>query len=92
MHFSGLWGLVNNAGIFGDLGPMEWSTRKDFQRVLNVNTFGHIEVTLAFLPLLRKSCSRLIFTCSIIGRMACYGTGAYATSKYAIEAFGDVCR
>ena len=32
--FSGLWGLVNNAGIVGHIaGPPEWHTAADFQQV-----------------------------------------------------------
>lgn len=87
-----LWGLLNNAGVFGDLGPVEWSSKEDFIKVFEVNVYGSIRMTRAFLPLLKLSRGRLVFTTSIIGRMASYGTGTYAASKFALEAFGDACR
>ena len=37
---SGLWGIVNNAGITGGLGPSAWLKRSDYQCVLDVNTLG----------------------------------------------------
>jgi NAD(P)-dependent dehydrogenase (short-subunit alcohol dehydrogenase family) len=49
----GLSGLVNNAGI-GVLGPVEYVPLDRFRRQLEVNFFGHIAVTQAFLPLLRR--------------------------------------
>ena len=32
-NVAGLWGLVNNAGIPGALGPAEWLQRKDYEKV-----------------------------------------------------------
>ncbi len=34
---SGLWALVNNAGVMGPIGPMEWQTVDNF---LEVTTFS----------------------------------------------------
>ena len=49
---SGLWAVVNNAGISGNkIGPSEWLSRDDFLDVMNTNFFGMINVTKAFLPL-----------------------------------------
>ena len=31
LHFSGLWGLVNNAAIQGLVGPAEWLTKDNYQ-------------------------------------------------------------
>ncbi|KAI8503164.1 Retinol dehydrogenase 5 [Branchiostoma belcheri] len=40
----GLWGLVNNAGIFGPIGSVEWPSIADYQksrgRVVNVSSVG----------------------------------------------------
>src|SRR5262245_33301104 len=49
----GLDGLVNNAGIVKP-GPLEYQPIADFRRQLEVNLFGHVMVTQAFLPLIRR--------------------------------------
>lgn len=54
MFITGLWGVVNNAGI--DLyGDVEFLTLDLYRRVADVNLFGTISVTKTFLPLIRKS-------------------------------------
>jgi NAD(P)-dependent dehydrogenase (short-subunit alcohol dehydrogenase family) len=47
--------LVNNAGIPGSFAPADELTAADALAVYDVNVFGIIRVTHAFLPLLRKS-------------------------------------
>nr|XP_060620152.1 17-beta-hydroxysteroid dehydrogenase type 6-like [Anolis sagrei ordinatus] len=87
----GLWGLVNNAGIFGSACPNEWLTKEDFEKVLNVNLLGLIDVTLQMLPLLRKAKGRVVNVASILGRLSFCG-GGYCPSKYGVEAFSDSLR
>ncbi|XP_057557840.1 retinol dehydrogenase 5 [Hippopotamus amphibius kiboko] len=88
---AGLFGLVNNAGVAGIIGPTPWQTREDFQRVLDVNTLGPIGVTLALLPLLRQARGRVINVASVLGRLAANG-GGYCVSKFGLEAFSDSLR
>ncbi|XP_007467829.1 PREDICTED: 11-cis retinol dehydrogenase isoform X2 [Lipotes vexillifer] len=88
---TGLFGLVNNAGMAGIIGPTPWQTQEDFQRVLNVNTLGPIGVTLALLPLLRQAQGRVINITSVLGRLAANG-GGYCVSKFGLEAFSDSLR
>nr|AAG44849.1 microsomal retinol dehydrogenase [Branchiostoma lanceolatum] len=88
----GLWGLVNNAGIFGPLGSVEWSSIADYQAVLNVNLLGMINVTKTFLPLLKKSRGRVVNVASGAGRVAVPFQGPYSVSKFAVEGFSDVLR
>ncbi|XP_010803418.1 retinol dehydrogenase 5 isoform X1 [Bos indicus] len=88
---AGLFGLVNNAGVAGIIGPTPWQTREDFQRVLNVNTLGPIGVTLALLPLLLQARGRVINITSVLGRLAANG-GGYCVSKFGLEAFSDSLR
>ncbi|KAI8520660.1 Dehydrogenase/reductase SDR member 9 [Branchiostoma belcheri] len=80
----GLWGLVNNAGIFGTMGHIEWQSREDYVRTFDVNLFGLVDVTRTFLPLLRKAGGRVINISSIYGRND-PGSGAYGASKFAVE-------
>lgn len=87
----GLWGLVNNAGISVPIGPVEWMQLEDFKKVLDVNLFGLIEVTLKCLPLLKKARGRVVNVASILGRLSLTG-GGYCLSKYGVEAFSDSLR
>lgn len=84
----GLWGLVNNAGIAIPTAPNEWLSKDDFVKVLNVNLVGLIEVTLSFLPLVRRARGRVVNVASVMGRIAFFG-GGYCPSKYGVEAFSD---
>lgn len=88
---TGLFGLVNNAGVAGVIGPTTWLTRDDFQHVLNVNTLGPIGVTLALLPLLQQARGRVVNITSVLGRLAANG-GGYCVSKFGLEAFSDSLR
>lgn len=54
LSFSGLWALVNNAGI-DSFGDVEFCTMDMYRRVAEVNLFGMVHVTKALLPLLRHS-------------------------------------
>ncbi|XP_064408371.1 retinol dehydrogenase 5 [Latimeria chalumnae] len=87
----GLWGLVNNAGRAIPIGPTEWMRIDDFQKVLSVNLMGMIEVSLTFLPLVKKAKGRIVNTSSVLGRIAANG-GAYCLSKYGVESFSDSLR
>ncbi|XP_055070555.2 retinol dehydrogenase 1 [Misgurnus anguillicaudatus] len=87
----GLWGLVNNAGISIPIGPTEWMDLEDFKKVLDVNLMGVIEVTLKFLPLLKKARGRVVNVASILGRLSLIG-GGYCLSKWGVEAFSDSLR
>ncbi|XP_058413858.1 retinol dehydrogenase 16-like [Diceros bicornis minor] len=87
----GLWGLVNNAGIFMPTAPNEWLTKQDFMKILNVNLLGMIEVTLSLLPLVRRARGRVVNVSSVLGRVSFLG-GGYCISKYGVEAFSDSLR
>nr|KAG5705196.1 hypothetical protein BaRGS_011222 [Batillaria attramentaria] len=87
----GLWGVVNNAGIFGYPVISEWLTRDDYVKVLSVNLFGMIDVTRVFLPLVRKERGRVVNMASIAGRFA-LSPAPYYVSKYGVEAFSDCLR
>jgi NAD(P)-dependent dehydrogenase (short-subunit alcohol dehydrogenase family) len=88
---AGLDGLVNNAGI-GVPGPLETIPMEDFRRQVEVNMIGHVAVTKAMLPTIRKAPGRIVFISSIGGRIAFPMNGSYHAAKFAIEAVGDVFR
>jgi NAD(P)-dependent dehydrogenase (short-subunit alcohol dehydrogenase family) len=87
----GLDGLVNNAGI-GVPGPLETLPMGDFRRQVEVNLMGHVAVTKAMLPAIRRARGRIVFIGSIGGRIAFPLNGAYHVAKFGIEAAGDVFR
>src|SRR5262245_43775291 len=64
----GLAGLVNKAGIVRP-GPLEFQPIAEFREQLEVNLFGHIMVTQAFLPLIRRGGGRLVNVGSVGGRL-----------------------
>ncbi len=87
-----LYGIVNNAGI-AVLGPLEFIPLEKIRHQFEVNLFGHIAVTQAFLPFLRDSGKgRIINISSISGFVAFPFFGPYASSKFAIEAFSEALR
>jgi NAD(P)-dependent dehydrogenase (short-subunit alcohol dehydrogenase family) len=90
---AGLTAVVNNAGIAVG-GPVEYLPLDDWRRQFEVNVIGHVAVTQAVLPLLRKSGARgrIVFIGSIGGRVASPLVGPYAASKHAIEAIGEALR
>jgi NAD(P)-dependent dehydrogenase (short-subunit alcohol dehydrogenase family) len=88
---AGLAGLVNNAGITAP-GPLEYLPTAALRSVLDVNVIGHVAVTQAFLPLLHAGRGRIVFMSSLAGRVASPLSGAYAASKFALEALADVWR
>ncbi|XP_030059553.1 11-beta-hydroxysteroid dehydrogenase type 2 isoform X2 [Microcaecilia unicolor] len=63
----GLWGLVNNAGICVHFGDAELSLMSNYRGCMEVNFFGTLEITKAFLPLLRCSKGRIVTISSPAG-------------------------
>ena len=88
----GLAGLVNNAGVGGGGGPIEFMDLQDLYETLDVNLFGQVAVTQAFLPLLRKGRGTIVFVASIGGRVASPFMSPYNVSKFGVEALGESLR
>ena len=83
--------LVENAGI-AIAAPLEILPPQELARQLDVNVVGQLRVLQAFLPALRRSRGRVVLMGSIGGRSALPFMGAYAMSKFALEAMADVLR
>jgi len=86
-----LWAVVNNAGVACS-SEIEWCPMSTFEKMMQVNTFGPVRVTKAFLPLLRQSAGRVVNVASVAGRVTVPGFTPYAMSKYAAVAFTDGLR
>jgi NAD(P)-dependent dehydrogenase (short-subunit alcohol dehydrogenase family) len=81
--------LVNNAGIERH-GSIEELTIADFKDVMETNYFGVLRCTKALLPLMRKNRNGCIINVtSIAGKIANTPLGAYAASKFALEAVSE---
>lgn len=84
-------GLVNNAGIVV-ASPLEFLPLDELRHQLEVNVVGQLAVTQAFLPALRAARGRIVIIGSIAGQSALPFLGAYAISKFALEAMTDALR
>jgi NAD(P)-dependent dehydrogenase (short-subunit alcohol dehydrogenase family) len=84
--------LVNAAGVAA-LGPIEATPLGEIRRQFDVNVLGALAVTQSFLPDMRaRRAGRIVNISSVLGRFTLPGTGAYAASKYALEAVSDALR
>ena len=92
-----LAGLVNNAGISVS-GPLMHLPVAELRQQFEVNLFGLVAVTQAFLPLLgardeaAEMPGRIINLSSVSGRIAYPFLGPYAASKHALEGLSDSLR
>ena len=87
---TGLYALVNNAGIGGFRGQVLDASIDDQTFVYSVNVEGVYRTTKAFGPLVVESGGRIVTTGSIAGIISAIpGFSAYSGSKHWIEAFTD---
>ncbi|CCG87379.1 YciK family oxidoreductase [Erwinia piriflorinigrans] len=84
-------GVLHNAGLLGEVVPMEQQDPAIWQQVMRVNIDATFFLTQALLPLLLKSqAASLVFTSSSVGRHGRAGWGAYSVSKFATEGMMQV--
>ena len=80
VHFAGM----TLRGFFEDLSLTE------IKKVFDVNVFGTMTVVQQVLPIMRRQQSgRIILTTSVAGRIGTMSIAGYASSKFAIEGFGE---
>ena len=83
--------LVNNAGIAIN-APVETLPLAEWRRQFEVNLFGQIAMTQALFPALLSSSGTVVNISSVGGKFALPTYGAYAGSKFALEAVSDALR
>ncbi|TXM74576.1 SDR family NAD(P)-dependent oxidoreductase [Methylobacterium sp. WL12] len=81
--------LVNNAGVAVG-GTFDDVTEADFEWLFEINFWGVVRMTRAFLPLLRAQPeARIVNLSSLYGLIAPPGQTAYAASKFAVRGFSQ---
>ncbi|MCW7020945.1 NADP(+)-dependent aldehyde reductase [Escherichia coli] len=89
-----LYGIFNNAG-FGMYGPLPFppSAVRRWNSSFLPTFFGAHQLTMRLLPaMLPHGEGRIVMTSSVMGLISTPGRGAYAASKYALEAWSDALR
>ena len=91
-HFGVVNQIYNNAGIgfFGEVGSSQFS---EIERVMNVNYWGVVNGTKAFLPhLISSGDGHVVNVSSIWGIFAAPGQSAYNSAKFAVRGFTEALR
>ena len=97
LNGQGLGGLINNSGISVS-GPLQYLPVDDIRKNFEVNVFGLIKVTQAFLPLLGAQPNhptapgRILNISSVTGKMAPPYMAPYVGSKHAVEGISGTLR
>ena len=90
-RFKRLDGLLHNAGILGDLSPIEHYDVGLWQRVMHTNLNAPFILTRCLLPLLRRSeDASVLFTTSGVGNVGRAYWGAYCVSKFGTEGLAQI--
>ena len=81
--------LVNNAGVERH-GSVEELSMEDFRAIMETNYFGAVRCIRAVVPSMRERRSGCIINVtSVAGRLSSSPLGAYAASKFALEALSE---
>lgn len=91
-HFGTVHQIYNNAGIayHGDVIRSEF---KDIERIMDVDFWGVVNGTKAFLPLLIESGDgHVVNVSSLFGLIAVPGQSAYNAAKFAVRGFTESLR
>lgn len=84
--------VVNNAGV-GVIGPALGSRLEDWERMVQVNLMGVLNVTHAALPIMvERHGGHLVAISSAAGRTVHATNGVYAATKHAVGAFYESIR
>jgi len=84
--------VFNNAGV-GLACTLESVSYEDFEWIMNINFWGVVYGTKAFLPHLRASGEgHVVNISSVFGLLAAPGNGAYNATKFAVRGFTEALR
>jgi short-subunit dehydrogenase len=84
--------LINNAGV-ALLGQFDEIEQAQMEWLININFWGVVHATRAFLPhLARQQASHVVNVSSIFGIIAPPGQTAYCAAKFAVRGFSESLR
>jgi len=85
--------VVNNAGIALMQRKIESTPYEEFENIININLWGVVYGSKAFIPHLKEQPeAALVNVSSIFGQFAYPNQGPYVTSKFAVKGFTEVLR
>jgi NADP-dependent 3-hydroxy acid dehydrogenase YdfG len=91
-HFGKVNQIYNNAGI-AHHGDVEKSEFKDIERIMDVDFWGVVNGTKAFLPhLIASGDGHVVNISSLFGLIAIPGQSAYNAAKFAVRGFTEALR
>jgi NADP-dependent 3-hydroxy acid dehydrogenase YdfG len=91
-HFGHVNQVYNNAGIAYN-GNVEQSEFKDIERIIDVDFWGVVNGTKAFLPhLITSGDGHVVNISSLFGLIAVPGQSAYNAAKFAVRGFTEALR
>ncbi|OPX05817.1 SDR family oxidoreductase [Mycobacterium sp. AT1] len=91
-HFGKVNQIYNNAGI-AYTGDVEVSSYKDIERVMDVDFWGVVNGTKAFLPhLIESGDGHVVNVSSLFGIFSVPGQAAYNAAKFAVRGFTEALR
>lgn len=86
--------LVNNAGVALGSGPFSATELDEFEWLLNINLWGVVRMTKAFLPYMTAQAAggHIVNVSSVFGLAGVMNQSAYCTAKFGVRGFSDVLR
>jgi NADP-dependent 3-hydroxy acid dehydrogenase YdfG len=91
-HFGEAHQIYNNAGIAYN-GDLEKSEFKDIERIMDVDFWGVVNGTKAFLPhVIASGDGHIVNVSSLFGLIAVPGQNAYNAAKFAVRGFTEALR
>lgn len=91
-HFGEVHQVYNNAGIAYN-GNVEKSEFKDIERIIDVDFWGVVNGTKAFLPhVIASGDGHIVNISSLFGLIAVPGQSAYNAAKFAVRGFTEALR
>lgn len=84
--------LLNNAGVALGTGSFAQTSLDDFAWLLEINLWGVVRMSKAFLPLLQAGGGHLVNVSSVFGLFGAPQNAAYSTAKFGVRGFTDVLR